>query len=399
MIIFQNPGLIDVDAITTMGVSVKEGDGAIGYFGTGLKFAIATILRHDCAITIYRGDEALEFTKESTTIRGENFDMVCMNGVRLGFTTLLGRKWEPWMAFRELASNCQDEDGRYGLPCQHHQAPESQTREGFTTIVISGEAIMDVWPDRTTIMLEGEPILSNDLMEIREGPSRYVYYRGVRIATPPRPTALTYNMLGKIELTEDRTAKSWYALEMQIERGIGALDDQHMLRRILTCGELYQEHHMNVPAYGQPAEAFREVARELALGTATEKNANPAAVQAARATAVDDMKVGDSAELSVVQTQMIDKAKAMLMAAGFDIGELPVLICDTLGAGIHGMAKDGRIFLSLLAFSKGTREVAATLLEEYGHLKSGEADCTRGFQNWLFDQILSQAEQIAGQPF
>ena len=63
------------------------------------------------------------------------------------------------------------------------------------------------------------------------------------------------------------------------------------------------------------------------------------------------------------------------------------------------MVHEGRIFLSLLPFQKGTREVAATLLEEYAHLKSGASDCTRAFQNWLFDQLLVQAERIGGEPF
>ena len=91
MIVFQNPGLIDIDAITTMGVSVKDGDSPIGYFGTGLKFAIATLLRNECSVTIYRGDEALCFTAEAIEVRGEAFERVCMNGQSLGFTTMLGR--------------------------------------------------------------------------------------------------------------------------------------------------------------------------------------------------------------------------------------------------------------------------------------------------------------------
>ena len=56
MIIFENKGLIDVHAISIMGVSVKE-EGSIGYFGTGLKYAIATLLREGQKITIWRGKE------------------------------------------------------------------------------------------------------------------------------------------------------------------------------------------------------------------------------------------------------------------------------------------------------------------------------------------------------
>lgn len=396
MIVFENPGLIDVAAITTMGVSVKE-EGAIGYFGTGLKFAIATILRNGGKITIHRGgEEELTFTAEEIIVRGEPFDRVCMNGEPIGFTTMLGRNWEPWMAFRELASNCRDEGGSYFKP-GHAPPPCFSAKDGHTVIMVEG--LDEVWPDRGTILLEGDPILSNEVMEVRDGVSLYVYYRGVRIFTAPRPLAFTYNLLEQVELTEDRTAKSWYHLETALERGIGMIDDRAVLRRMLTCGELFQEHHMDVPAYGSPQEAFREMARELAMGAATEKSANPAAVRSARASVICDMKPGDSVELDPVQARMLERAKEMLAAGGFKVDTFPIIVCDTLGPNICGLASEGRIFLSLMPFQKGTREVAATLLEEYAHLKSGERDCTRAFQNWLFDQLLSHAERASGEPF
>lgn len=46
MIIFRNAGTIDPKSITTFGVSSKENPGAIGFFGTGLKYALAILLRH-----------------------------------------------------------------------------------------------------------------------------------------------------------------------------------------------------------------------------------------------------------------------------------------------------------------------------------------------------------------
>lgn len=393
MIIFQNPGLIDTAAITTMGVSVKEGEGAIGYFGTGLKFAIATLLREGCSITIYRGQEALSFTAEEQVIRDQPFQCVHMNGKPLGFTTMLGRNWKPWMAFRELASNCRDEGGEYW------RGDEAQTFADHTTIVVAGKAIMDVWAERSTIMLEGEPVYQNEYAEVREGVSQFIYYRGVRIFEAPRTTSHTYNILTPLELTEDRTAKNWYEIEFALERCIGSMDDRAILRRVLTCGEGYTEHHMNIPAYGNPKEVFREMAREIALGGALESNANPHAVSYARASAIKDMKPGDGVKLDPVQNKMLERSISMLEAGGFAVSDMPLIVVDTLGPNIHGMAKDGKIFLSTLPFQKGTREVAATLLEEFAHLKSGQGDCTRGFQNWLFDQLLVRSERAAGEPF
>ena len=55
MVVFENTGEIDILSISSFGVSVKEGDSPIGFFGTGLKYAIAVLLRHNQKITAYCG--------------------------------------------------------------------------------------------------------------------------------------------------------------------------------------------------------------------------------------------------------------------------------------------------------------------------------------------------------
>lgn len=108
MIIFKNKGAIDVRAIKILGVSVKK-DNAIGFFGTGLKYAIAICLREGCPLSIWSGGEEYSFTTKKVAITGQDFDVVCMNGEELGFTTELGKTWKLWQAFRELYCNCTDE--------------------------------------------------------------------------------------------------------------------------------------------------------------------------------------------------------------------------------------------------------------------------------------------------
>lgn len=110
-VFFCNNEPIDLNAIAIMGVSVKTGDNPIGYFGTGLKFSIATLLRTGHQVVLYRNGERIEFTAEPEVIRGERFERVLMGAERLGFTTQLGRNWEPWQAYRELRCNCTDEGG------------------------------------------------------------------------------------------------------------------------------------------------------------------------------------------------------------------------------------------------------------------------------------------------
>jgi hypothetical protein len=87
-VIFENPGEIDAAAIRTFGVSVKEGDNPIGFFGTGLKYALAILLRSGHSVTIQSGVSKHRFALKDVTIRGEKFQIVTMDRHELGFTTL-----------------------------------------------------------------------------------------------------------------------------------------------------------------------------------------------------------------------------------------------------------------------------------------------------------------------
>jgi len=56
MIYFSNPGLIDLTGLKTFGLTSKaEQSDKIGRFGTGLKYAVAVILRKSGIMTIRRG--------------------------------------------------------------------------------------------------------------------------------------------------------------------------------------------------------------------------------------------------------------------------------------------------------------------------------------------------------
>ena len=200
---FQNAGLIEIAAITTLGINAKEGDDAIGYFGTGLKYAIAAILRTGQRIVIYRGLEAYEFKTVSTDVRNKSFDIVYMNGQPLGFTTRLGVNWEQWMLFRELESNTRDEKG-----VTHGRFIEPA--EGHTTIVVTGQEFYNEYLNRDRIFINTTPLYRTQYVEVHEGAGNGIYYRGVLVQGTKEPTQFRYNILSELTLTEDRTVKySW----------------------------------------------------------------------------------------------------------------------------------------------------------------------------------------------
>ena len=58
------------------------------------------------------GLKVYSFAVRSEVVRGKTFNMVCMNGEAIGFTTDLGKNWELWQAFRELYFDCTNEFGK-----------------------------------------------------------------------------------------------------------------------------------------------------------------------------------------------------------------------------------------------------------------------------------------------
>ena len=95
MIVFENKGELDIRAIKTFGVNSKDNPAsAIGYFGTGLKYALAILLRAKHVVTIITGGKKYTFGVVTSKIRNYSFDIVTMNGEELGFTTELGKDWD-----------------------------------------------------------------------------------------------------------------------------------------------------------------------------------------------------------------------------------------------------------------------------------------------------------------
>ncbi len=83
----------------------------IGFFGTGLKYAMATALRLGGEMTIFTDGKRYDVRGRKMTLRDKEFTQVMLNDEALGFTTELGKQWEAWMVIRELYSNALDENG------------------------------------------------------------------------------------------------------------------------------------------------------------------------------------------------------------------------------------------------------------------------------------------------
>lgn len=392
MIVFETPGHLDLNAVRLMGVSVKGGDNPIGYFGTGLKYAVAVILRLNGKFRIRIDQHVHEFGTTQVALRGAEFRVVTLDGQPLGFTTELGKNWSAANAYRELHSNTKDEGGAIYVG----DAP--YLHKSNTYIEVEQEEVEQAHLRRGNIFLETEPLYENDALSIHPGLSRRVFYRGVAVSELPTPSRYTYNLKQRVELTEDRTAKYAYALRIDIACGIARCTDRDILHNVLAEAEGFYEAEFSFPPALPCSEEFDQACEDLcaSLNMRANRSARERAWQAKR----DRLSPDASVELTPIERAKLDRATAPLRRVLGEerFGRYPIVVVDSLGTGVLGLAKDKKIVLARGAFARGTREVAATLFEEYAHLDSGHVDESREFQNYLIDQFLTVTETAIGEP-
>lgn len=313
---FSNKGAIDLDVIRTIGVNVKENDNPIGHFGTGLKFAIATLLRTGHTVKLYRNGELIEFDCVAKVIRNKPFAIVTMNGEQLAFTNDLGKGWEVWQAYRELHSNCLDEMGKI----------TNRPVEGMDTVwAISGERIEDCFNTRSQIFLTGEPSwMAGDGVEVYRGESKYLYYRGVRVHEMPKKSAFTYNFLMPMVLTEDRTLSSVYDANYKLSTRLPKIDDPSYCERILHPRYDGYESDLDLGDCYEPSESFLN-ALERFKDDVSEKRRDILKKHRKEAS------VRKPVELSPAQKEIVQSAKIYLETLRVFVDDDEVVFVESLG--------------------------------------------------------------------
>ena len=380
-ITLANPGLIPMEAVTTMGVSAKEGENPIGFFGTGLKYAIASLLRTSQKITIWRGLDRYDFAVSKGLVRGKEFDFIIMTGPegeeKLGFTTHLGAHWADWQVFREMYSNCLDEGGEIGCT-------RIEPQDGWTTIWVTGEAFADAARTRDKVFLASAPLYHGRLVDIHPGASMGLYYRGVLVKALSKPSAFTYNLTVAMTLTEDRTLRDDWSASAYIADCLAKCTDVPILERVLVASDHYEEGL----TYSSLGEAFAETALRLCetRGTAA---VIPFAVKSAEIWAQREARVAPMA-LSTREQAEIDDATAFLRRIGYEV-KAPIIVAETLGPDVFGMAKNEKIYLARITINRGGNFLIGTILEEHLHLTQGFLDNSRRFQDFLIDLVVKFA--------
>jgi hypothetical protein len=384
MINFYTPGTLDLRCLTTFGVNVKPMTSSpIGYFGTGLKYAIAVLLRHNAQITIRTGDKVYKFFSKKEAIREKDFDLCYYTysgdaddrGTgNLPFTLELGKNWTLENAYRELYSNTKDEQGRI---VQEDSVSFSGSMP--TVISISLPAFDEVYANRDSF------ILSPALKPIHESPdgqifafsSQTVFFQGIAACQLDRPSVYTYNITRALTLTEDRTIWSYQA-DAAVADIVASLTDKATIKSALTQKDRY-EHGLRF-TYADKSPGFMDAIAQLVKTDSV--NLAHGAVDAYHNSAKAPIQ-WEERPFSASHQHMLDRLIILAEDAGIPLRSYPIVFSTNLGQSILARAYSGKIWLTEQCFSSKTLLLSA-LLEEYIHLRYGVADETRTMQNAIF---------------
>lgn len=394
-IYFMNNGHFDVRAMLTFGISAKEKSDAIGFFGTGFKYAMSIILRLGGSVSIkteQNGEiERYQFISRKEEIRGQQFDIVYMideisgDEKEAGFTTRLGVNWQNWMAYRELFCNAKDEGGKTS-----HELDDSMQ----TIITVCCDEIYKAYCEHERYFLpeNAMPISATHEAEIYDLQTGYVFYKGVAIKEIDK-ALFSYNILSSVDLTEDRTLKYDHQAMWPIKKSLQQSKCEKTISRSVIPGDHFESRCFD-PDFSVSQE-FLAVCHRLM------KTTDKGVSEAARLTYKKHTPAAQEFEefsISKIQLLMLQKAKKFLLGIDVDVDIYPIKTVVVLGDGVMGRALDGIIYLSEIPFQMGTKQVASTLLEEWVHLKTGAKDFDLTMQSWLFDKILSVTESVNGEP-
>lgn len=398
VVCFSNSGEIDLAAVTTLGVSVKPQAGAIGYFGTGLKYSIAVLLREQQAVSIFSGEQEYVFELRARRIRGEDFQIIHMRRAQappieaesLHFTTAYGKNWTLENVYRELWSNNQDEPER-SISLREPPFAWLQGSAGFTHILVRGERFAEVHRNRWGFLLNPERKLLDKGadFEVYLGQSTSIFYRGIAAHKLSKPSRFTYNITRDHTLTEDRTLQHGsYFFDGWLKSFVLHDAEEELCRDMLSTGENNHEGTIYYTSLESAGPTFKSVMKAAIESNLPGLNSTAEEVFYALERNVKlewkkyDMIRGEEDTLNNALTT-IDRWGFSYAHFGF-----AVEVVEECGEGRLACADMKRTATLSRECLADPDLLHHALIEEFVHLRDKVQDNTRQMQNVLFREIV-----------
>ncbi len=202
----SNKKEIDINAFRLLGASTKRGDKTkIGYFGSGLKYAIAVLIRDKVKLKVYSGSDEIKINTVKKKFGDKNFDVIKFNNQLSSLTTDMGVDWKTWFAIREIYCNALDEGS-----CKVDVANKMKAEKGNTIFFIEmNDKIKDVFKNWNNYFSDKRTdiIYEDGKNKVFIGGEKFVMYRkGIKVCEKPVESLFHYD-LDEMEINESRTVK------------------------------------------------------------------------------------------------------------------------------------------------------------------------------------------------
>ena len=418
-----NKGIIDVDAFSLIGASTKRDDSTkIGWFGSGLKYSLAYLLRNELDFKFFAGKKEIVFGMIDKKFRNNNFKVITVNKKESSLTTDMGMDWISWFIIREIYCNAIDEGGE-AIELVDKVIPDFKTTTFFLKVDENIQEIIDNW-DSYFSLHRKNVVYEKNGCRIFPGHKSYIVYRkGIRALHNDKIDSIFHYDMTWAEINESRVLKSQWDFEWKMVSFLRKIDNvkviSKILRKINNCREKEFNWDTCCDEYsGAWLEAIKErilVKHEVAgyFSKIIDENRSnylilPAElVNGLKSKFEDQVSVIDedfsdnySTEFTVLQPTtkqeyLLNEVNKFFEETGYKLS-YPVNVCVFERKNKLGLAWKNQIYISEKAFNQGRRQIAQILVEENEHLRTGFNDETRAFQNHFIELFLSTLEEGKG---
>lgn len=422
-------GEIDELAFTLLGGTTKRGDAQkIGMFGSGLKYAISSLIRNNINFQVYSGTKKLDFGLVETKFRDNSFNVITINGKETSLTTNMGGSdWDNAFApIREIYSNALDEDeatildissdfGGFELMTTFYIELTSDIREFYNNkdLFFLNKKLKPVFfTEKGAVYkntLEDKRIFRNGILcERREGlKAHYIYnsslfeinesrvlkntYSTEKIIVDMWKTTPNYQELvsfihkirrantGSYEAEFDWNRYSWMSSPTQYSDA--------WLKLIQNYKFVAMEH---LDLFEQDELSGRIELKFELLKSLTKQFGNEIDVLGVTSESEDGITI-DAKPDQFLLDKVVDAIEVLRETnykSRFD--KLDIKYVKFSNKNVKAEAKNEQILLSVTLTDMTVDEIAMILIEENEHLKTGYEDETRQFQNHLFRLYFNQ---------
>lgn len=425
----SNDGEIEINAFRLIGASSKRNDETkIGFFGSGLKYGMAFLLREGIKFRIYSGTNEVVISTKSVLHREQEFQVIQIDGEDTSMTTEMGPKWTHWGVVREIYCNAIDENND-AITIVDDVEPEDDKTIFYIELTADLMKIVDNWDqyfskDRTDVVytnVSGPIGSQGKIFWSRFDDQMIIYRKGIQCFMTETTSCFNYD-LPWININESREIDSMYDFKNRLVAFFASGVDANTLKILLSkldkgmklarfeydlpWSNMYNT--MNIPAWIEACKGKTLVSSEIAgwytdiisydrdaylllpheLVNRIQKN-------------IPDIKtlgehMGDTSFMTIKQTDkhifLLKEANAFFVEAEYAI-DYPIHVVKFNDNYILGYANDEKIYVSEKIFDMGRRKLVEVIYEENEHIKTKFGDKTREFQTYLIGQVISRMEE------